>query len=239
MITYAHRGFSGEYPENTMEAFRKSYDSGCEAIELDVHLSKDGHIMVIHDETVDRTTQSTGYVRDFTMAELEGMDAGGGEGIPSFDRYCAWVQDLPLITNIEIKTDRHYYPGIEEETIAKIKEYKLEDKVLISSFNHATLWKVKTLMPSLPCAILVNSKGIGNAGIYARTMGMEYFHPDGSTLTKEVVEQCHDQGVKVNAWTINDMGLLKKLVTWGVDGIITNHPDVVKLWIDTNLDRSE
>lgn len=239
MITYAHRGFSGEYPENTMLSFRKAYETGCEGIELDVHLSQDGHLVVIHDEQVDRTTDRVGFVKDFTLLELQGMNAGtekSFEGVPSFDEYCKWVQDLPIITNIEIKTNRHYYPGIEEKVVRMVKEYDLEKKVIISSFNHGSLWKIKTLNPALECAMLLNSKSIGNAGPYVKAMGMEYFHPDGSTLTEEVVRQCHAEGIKVNVWTINDMALLKQMIRWDVDGIITNFPDMVKLWISSHKD---
>ena len=131
MLTYAHRGFSGEYPENTMLAFKKAYETGCEGIELDVHLSKDGHLVVIHDETVDRTTDRTGFVRDFTLQELQEINAGteeAFEGIPSFEEYCIWVKDLPLITNIEIKTNRYYYPGIEEKVLAMVEKYQLQKK---------------------------------------------------------------------------------------------------------------
>lgn len=239
MITYAHRGFSGEFPENTMLAFRKAYETGCEGIELDVHLSKDGHLVVIHDEQVDRTTNATGFVRDFTLSELASINAGPEnvfEGIPSFEEYCIWVQDLNLITNIEIKTNRYYYPGIEEKLIKMVQKYHLEKKVLFSSFNHASLWKVKTLEPTIPCAMLVNSKGIGNAGSYAKAMGMEFFHPDGSTLTEEVVKECHSEGIQVNVWTVDDMAMLKRMIGWGVDGIITNFCDVVKLWVSTQKD---
>ncbi|MGB4406740.1 MAG: glycerophosphodiester phosphodiesterase [Sphaerochaeta sp.] len=234
MITYAHRGFSGEYPENTMLAFRKAYETGCEGIELDVYLSKDGYLVVIHDEQVDRTTDRKGYVRDYTLSELESMNAGTAnvfEGIPSFEKYCIWAQNLNLITNIEIKTNRYYYPGIEEKVVQMVQKYNLEKKVLISSFNHASLWKIKTIEPTFPCAMLVNSKGIGNAGSYAKAMGMDFFHPDGSTLTQEVVQECHAQGIMVNVWTVDDMALLKRVISWNVDGIITNFCDVVYSWV--------
>ncbi len=240
MITYAHRGFSGEYPENTMLAFEKAYETGCEGIELDVHLSKDGHLVVIHDELVDRTTDRTGFVRDFTLEELKGMNAGTElifAGIPSFEEYCMWVQETPLITNIEIKTNRWYYPGIEENVVRMVRRFHLEEKVLVSSFNHASLWKVKTLDPSIRCAMLVNSKGIGNAGSYAKTMGMEAFHPDGTTLTEEGVKECHAQGIEVNVWTVDDIALLKRISQWGVDGIITNYPDVVSWWVATQREQ--
>ena len=236
MITYAHRGFSGEYPENTMLAFQKAHEIGCGGIELDVHLSKDGHLVIIHDEQVDRTTDRTGYVKDYTLSELESMNAGSEnsfEGIPSFEKYCIWVQHLDLITNIEIKTNRHYYPGIEEKVVQMVHAYNLENNILISSFNHASLWKIKTLESNFPCAMLVNSKGIGNAGAYAKAMGMDFYHPDGSTLTEEVVKECHAQGIRVNVWTVDDMALLKRVIRWGVDGIITNFCDVVDMWLAT------
>lgn len=239
MITFAHRGSSGEYPENTMLAFCKAYESGCEGIELDVHLSKDGHLVVIHDESVDRTTDRVGLVKDFTLTELKGMNAGTDqafEGIPSFEEYCYWVQDLPLITNIEIKTNRHYYPGIEEEVLLMVGKYQLEKKVLVSSFNHASLMRIKALDPTLECALLINSRGLGNVGPYAKALGMECFHPDGTTLTEEVVRQCHKEGIRVNVWTVDDMALLKRVIRWGVDGIITNYPDLVTLWLKNHKD---
>lgn len=242
MLVYAHRGSSGEYPENTMLSFRKAYESGCQGIELDVHLSRDGKLVVIHDERVDRTADAKGFVRDCTLEELQAINVGSKdsfEGIPSFEEYCRWVQHLPIITNIEIKTNLHYYPGIEEKVVAMLRQFDLEAKSVISSFNHASLWKVKALNPNLRCGMLVGSRGIGNAGSYAATMGMEYFHPDGSTLTEDVVKECHAHGIGVNVWTINDMALLKKVIAWGVDGIITNYPDVVGSWIAHNkeIDR--
>ncbi|MFA6681500.1 MAG: glycerophosphodiester phosphodiesterase [Sphaerochaeta sp.] len=237
MLTYAHRGFSGEYPENTMLAFKKAYETGCEGIELDVHLSKDGHLVVIHDETVDRTTDRTGFVRDFTLRQLQEINAGteeAFEGIPSFEEYCIWVKDLPLITNIEIKTNRYYYPGIEEKVLEMVGRYQLKQKTLVSSFNHASLWKIKSLDPDFKCAMLLNSKSIGNIGPYAKAMGMEFFHPDGTTLTPDEVKECHEQGIMVNVWTVNDMALLKRVINFGVDGIITNFPDMVKVWIENS-----
>lgn len=234
MKTYAHRGFSGEYPENTMLAFKKAFEVGCDGIELDVHLSKDGKLVVIHDEKLDRTTDATGYVKDFTLAELQSINAGSKEcfeRIPSFEEYCLWVKDLPLETNIEIKTNLHYYADIEEKLIAMLKKYDLMKKCIISSFNHATLWKVKTLAPELRCGCLLNSRGMGNAGTYVETMGMQYYHPDCTTLEEAVVQDCHAHGIGVNVWTINDMASLQAVMKWNVDGIITNYPNIVHHWV--------
>ena len=122
MKVYAHRGYSGKYPENTMLAFRKAAETGCDGIELDVQLTKDGKIVVIHDETVDRTTTGTGRVKDYTYEELIKLDAaklfGGKYGfcpIPSFEEYCQWAAGQDLVTNIEIKTGVYYYEGLEEK----------------------------------------------------------------------------------------------------------------------------
>ena len=136
MKVYAHRGYSGKYPENTMLAFRKAAETGCDGIELDVQLTKDGKIVVIHDETVDRTTTGTGRVKDYTYEELIKLDAaklfGGKYGfcpIPSFEEYCQWAAGQDLVTNIEIKTGVYYYEGLEEKTVESRDEKQLDEKI--------------------------------------------------------------------------------------------------------------
>ena len=111
MKVFAHRGSSGTYPENTMLAFEKAVEEGCDGIELDVQLTRDGHVVVIHDEELERTTGTKGFVRDYTLEELKKFDAGkvkdgafGFQGIPSFDEYCEFAAKKGIITNIEIKT---------------------------------------------------------------------------------------------------------------------------------------
>ena len=144
MKVFGHRGYSGMYPENTMLSFQKAADTGCYGIELDVQLTKDGQLVVIHDETIDRTTDGTGAVVDYTFEELRRFDAsaikGGTHGfqpIPSFEEYCEWVKDRDLVTNIEIKSGVYYYEDIEEKTVEMVRRFGLTDRVLFSSFNHA------------------------------------------------------------------------------------------------------
>ena len=139
---FAHRGFSGKYPENTMLAFEKAIEVGADGIELDVQLTKDGEIVIIHDETIDRTTDGKGYVIDYTYEELSKFEASyiyrgkvGFNKIPTLKEYFELVKDLDFITNIELKTGINEYLGIEEKVYQLIKEYKLEKKVIISSFN--------------------------------------------------------------------------------------------------------
>ena len=228
MRVFAHRGYSGRYPENTMEAFRGAYEAGADGIELDVQLSKDGEIVIIHDETLDRTTTGKGYVKDHTFSELKQLDASGkrlsGLRIPGFEEYCKWVKDTSLITNVELKTSIVYYEEIEEKTAEMIKAFHLEDRVIFSSFNHLSIVKMKQLLPGCLVGALVEHDDLQNAGYYCSRYGFEYYHPDGSLFTRENAENCREHGIGVNVWTVNDLKMYENMVEWGVGGVITNYP---------------
>lgn len=240
MKVFAHRGFSGRYPENTMLAFRKAYEAGADGIELDVQLTKDGVVVVIHDELLDRTTDGTGFVRDYTCEELKRFNASKIHGetspfeaIPTFEEYCSWVKDTPIITNIELKTGVYYYENIEEKTLELVKKYHLEDRVIFSSFNHLSVLKMKELAPELPCGALTENGGIGNAGFYCQRFGLEYYHPDYHDMDDASVQECRDRGIGLNIWTVNDLEGLETLYRWGAHGIITNYPTVPVEWLKT------
>ena len=234
MRVFAHRGYSGKYPENTMTAFREAFKARTDGIELDVQLSKDGQLVIIHDETLNRTTTGKGYVRDYTLSELKQLDASGrfltGERIPSFEEYCEWVKDTSLVTNVELKTSIVYYEEIEEKTAEMVKAYHLEDRVLFSSFNHLSIVRVKQLLPGCPVGALVEHDDLQNAGYYCSKYGFEYYHPDGDLFTKENAENCREHGVGVNVWTVNDLKMFENLAEWGVDGVITNYPKYLAEW---------
>ena len=156
MKIFAHRGFSGNYPENTMLAFEKAVEVKSDGIELDIHLSKDGKLMIIHDEKLLRTTGFPGMVCDYTKDELVKINAGktkedkfGFTPIVEFEQYCNYIKDKNIITNIEIKTNNMYYPGIEEAAVEILKKYNLEEKVIFSSFNWLSVVKVKKIAPIL------------------------------------------------------------------------------------------
>ena len=239
MKVYAHRGYSGKYPENTMLAFQKAALTGCDGIELDVQLTKDGKVVVIHDEAVDRTTGGNGYVRDFTWDELVRFNAGaicggkyGFQPIPSLEEYCAWAAGQELVTNIELKSSVYYYEELEEKTIELVKKYGLEKKVFYSSFNHMSLVKVKEIAPEAVCGALLLHEGLGNAGYYCDRFGFQAYHPGCKGLTEEIVRGCKEHNIQVNVWTVNDMGTLEQLYEWGCDGVITNYPEVCKSWVD-------
>ena len=236
MKVVAHRGYSGRYPENTMLAFQKAVEAGCDEIELDVQLTKDDVVVVLHDERIDRTTDGAGYVRDYTYEELKQFNAAkcwdgryDRMAIPTFEEYCLWVKDEPVTTNIEFKTSIYYYEGLEEKTIALLRKYHLEKKVMFSSFNHVSLLKAKELEPDIECGILVDD-GLGNAGYFCSRYGFECYHPNGAKLTDDVVESCTRHGIKINAWTINDMALLERLGDLNCSGAITNFPGICRAW---------
>ena len=231
----AHRGFSGNYPENTMLAFWKAIETeGCDGIEMDVHLSKDGEVVIIHDEKIDRTcVNGTGFVRDYTAEELSKFDvsyrfAGQCEPqhIPTLREYFELVKDKDIVTNIELKTSIFEYPGIEEKVCALIQEYDLKDKIFMSSFNHYSIARMKALCPDLECGLLTSS-WLYHAGQYTSMCGVECYHPEFISLSEEVVEEIHANGIKVNAWTINEEEDIRKMIGLGIDGIISNYPDRV------------
>ena len=238
MKIYAHRGYSGCYPENTMLAYRQAVTAGCDGIELDVQLAKDGTVVIYHDEKVERTTDGVGNIRDYTYEELRKFDAAKQwngkfkkEEIPSFEEYCEWASSLPIETNIELKTGLVYYPEIEQKTIDLIVKYGLEKKVMFSSFNHCSLRKAKEIAPSIPCGALVGERGLVYAGYYCAQNGFEFYHPSYKTLDDASVKELADKGVGINAWTIDGMAELEKLTAWKVAGVITDYPSVCRLYL--------
>jgi glycerophosphoryl diester phosphodiesterase len=240
MKVVAHRGYSGRYPENTMLAFKKAAEAGADEIEMDVQLSKDGTVVITHDESVERVTGLKGWVRDLDFTELQKLDASsvfrekyGFNPIPSLDEYLGWVKDTGIVTNIELKNGDYYYEGLEEKTVALIQKHGLEEKIIFSSFNHASLLKCKKLCPSIPCGVLVE-RHVGGAGYYVKSSGLDFYHPAMEFLTGEVVEDCKNHDVAINVWTVNGMDGLLKAEAWGLRGIITNFPDVCKVWLSRN-----
>lgn len=232
-IGIAHRGFSGKYPENTMLAFEKALEAGCDGIEFDVHPSKDGHLVIIHDELLDRTTNGTGLVSHHTLEELRQLDASAGphaqygpQRIPTLREYFELVKDRDIISNIELKTSILWYDGIEEQTLALIDEYGLRDRILISTFNHESALKFQRLAPDVKVAFLEEGRLVDTPN-YLRSNGISIYHPLYYVMLQEgLLDSLLSQGIQVNAWTVNDPEHMKLLMKMGVSGIITNFPDL-------------
>lgn len=230
---FAHRGFSGYYPENTMLAFKKAIEIGVDGIELDVQLTKDNTVVIIHDETIDRTTNGDGLVKSYTYNELKKFDASfkfnnfGFNRIPTLEEYFLLVKDLDIITNIELKTSVYEYLGIEDSVLELIKKYNLEDKVIISSFNHFSILRMKKLAPQIKCGFL-SEDWIIDAGKYTFSHQIECYHPRFNNLIPEVIEELKKFNIEINTWTVNDERDMLYLKEKGIDSIITNFPDMAK-----------
>lgn len=230
---FAHRGFSGKYPENTMLAFEKMVETGCAGTELDVQLTKDNQLVIIHDEALERTTNGTGMVVEHTLAELKSLVANATFGdscppqrIPTLGEYFEFIKDTGLITNIEMKTGKNQYPGIEKLVIEMIQEFGLEERVWISSFNHYTILRCHALCPQLSYGLLINC-WIKDIGEYAQKLHATTVNGETEFLMqREIVEELHAHGIGAQAWTVNKSEQVNKLLDVGVDCIITNFPDM-------------
>ncbi|KRU25235.1 glycerophosphodiester phosphodiesterase [Clostridium botulinum] len=227
----AHRGASAYAPENTMAAFKKAIEMNADGIELDVHLSKDGYIVIIHDERVDRTTDGKGEVKDFSLDELRRLDAGSwfsdeykDEKIPTLEELLKLIKNTELYLNIEIKAGYRAYPNIEEKVIAMIEKYKMLDRVVISSFDHYSLVRVKEINSNIKTGMLYEA-ALYEPWEYARSIKVEALHPNYITLTKEFIDKAYINNFEVNPYTINDEANMKSLIKNKVTSIITNYPD--------------
>lgn len=231
---YAHRGFSGKYPENTMLAFRKAVEAGADGIEFDVHFTKDKEVVIIHDETIDRTTDGSGEVESYTYDELCSFNAYGSfEGqfefqkIPTLREYFEFIAPIDgFMTNIELKTGIKEYPGIEKAVLEIIDEFDLRDRIIISSFNHFSVLRFKKIASDVKCGFLEESRII-DFGAYASKYGVEYVHPLYKCLTDDVFNEIKSNGISINTWTVNDEESVRFLVENNVNAVISNYPDMV------------
>lgn len=240
---FAHRGFSGKYPENTMLAFKKAIETGADGIELDVQLTKDGEVVIIHDETIDRTTNGKGLVVEYTYEELAKFDASyiftgqyGFNKIPKLREYFEFVKDFDIVTNIELKTGINEYLGIEEKVWELIKEFGLEKRIIISSFNHFSVMRMKKIAPNLKYGFL-SEDWIIDAGKYTYNQGVKCYHPRFNNLIPEVVEELKSYGLEINTWTVNKEEDIKDMINKGIDVVIGNYPDLTKKIIGGYYDR--
>lgn len=231
---FAHRGFSGYYPENTMLAFQNvAEETVADGIELDIQLTKDGEIVIMHDEMLDRTTNGSGWLKDHTLEELKMLSVGVNvkgffprQTIPTLREYFTWLKTTKLITNIELKTSYFEYEGIEEKLIAMVKEFGLEDQIWYSSFNHYTVARIKKLMPEAKCGLLTDT-WLMNIGEYAASQGAASVNARTYFCAKEgVAADLHAHNIALQAWTPNDAEMMQELVDAGVDVLITNYPDI-------------
>lgn len=236
---WAHRGASGYAPENTLEAFALADKMKADGIELDVHLSKDGEIIVTHDENVQRVTCDVdAMVKDLTLAELKKLDVYNGiEGyrnvrIPTLPEVLDFLKTNNLYLNIELKTGVVLYDGIEQKTIDAVRAAGLQDRVIYSSFNHYSLMLVRQIDPEARIGLLY-SEALIEPHAYAQRIHANAIHPFYPTLmVPGTVEGCLKNGIEINPWTVNDEQAMKQLKSVGCHALITNYPDVCRKIVD-------
>lgn len=238
MIIFAHRGSSGEAPENTMAAFRQAIDDGAGGVELDVQADREGEPLVIHDELLGRTVTGGGRVGDLSRAEARSLDAGSwfhgrfaGEAIPELAEVLELFRPTEMIVNIELKTARIQSPGLVERVLELVEAMGMMEQVLLSSFNHHALMEIGRRNPRPQCAALVLAHLI-RPWDYAATHGFDALHPPITACTKELVAECHARGLAVRPFTVDDMESLRLCTEIGVDGLFTNYPRRVRDWLE-------
>jgi len=223
MLKIGHRGAMGYAPENTLASFAKALELGVDGIELDVHLCKSGELVVIHDARVNRTTNGKGSVLDKTLEEIKILDAGNGQHIPTLSEVLDFVNRRAII-DIELKAE-----GI-GKSVAKVVHHYIQEQgwgknlFMISSFDHHELMRCHNMIPEVPFGPLIAAKLLDYA-LFAQAMQADAIMPFYEFLDGEFVQDAHQRGLKVITWTVNRPDDIKKMLNFGVDGIISNYPD--------------
>lgn len=228
---FAHRGASAYAPENTLEAFRLAMEQGADGIELDVQMTKDGELVVIHDETIDRVSNGNGAVRDYTLEELKQFSVSNhfeqypDVKIPTLREVLELVKPGTMEINIELKTGIYWYPQIEQKVLELVKEEGMEERIIYSSFNHYSVQKIRELSPEAETAYLIGDVMLDVAD-YTRNTGIKGLHPAlFHVKMADFLKEYKESGIALRVWTVNDKDQIRWLIDEGVDAVITNYPD--------------
>lgn len=231
---WAHRGASGYAPENTIEAFRLAAEMGADGVELDIQLSKDGELVVIHDENLERVSGVDRNVRDLTLSQLKELDVSRPipdfrtVRIPTLSEVLEELKNTKLKINIECKTGIYFYPGLEEKAVKLVKHMDMTKRIWFSSFNHQSVMTIKSLCPKAKTGFLIADVMV-DAASYAKKHGVNALHPSCYHMQdKELLARCHKKGIAVNLWTVDDREDMRRYCLEGVDAIITDYPDIAK-----------
>jgi glycerophosphoryl diester phosphodiesterase len=231
---FAHRGASAHAPENTLAAFQLALAQHADGIELDVKLSADGHVVVIHDPTVERTTDAKGRVKDMSLAQLRGLDAGSffaqsfrSEKIPTLEEVFESMGKR-LFINVELTNYNSPRDQLVETVCMLVKKFNLQKHVMFSSFFAANLSKAGSYLPEVPRGLLALN---GIAGAWARSFGYYFgkyqaLHPYRKDVTPEQVGRVHRLKGRIHVWTVNKEEDMRRLFHWGVDAIFTDDPQL-------------
>lgn len=231
-VIFAHRGASAHAPENTIAAFEMALEEHADAIELDVKLSADGHVVVIHDMTVDRTTGAHGRVRDLSLADLRALGAGSffsekfqNEKIPTLEQVFEALGKRTFI-NVELTNYNSPRDHLVESVCTLVKRFGLQERVMFSSFFALNLSKARSILPEVPRGLLAFN---GLLGAWARSFGFAFgkyqaLHPNLKDTTRRQIQRVHRLKRRVHVWTVNEAEDMRRMFHWGVDGIFTDEP---------------
>ena len=241
---FGHRGSSGEAPENTLAAFRKALEAGADGVELDLHGSRDGYPVVIHDPTLDRTTNGNGTVAEAPLEELRKLDAGAwfasefvGERLPEFGEVLEWFRPTTATLCVELKTGEPAVPGWLERALQMIQGAAMETRVILSSFNVETMGEIRRGAPALTCALLVRSE-TAQPWLEAERLGMQGLHPPAAICDERLMRESRARDLAVRPFTVNTEKEAARLFALGVEAIITDVPAKLlaarKAWLKTH-----
>ena len=235
-LLFAHRGFSGCYPENTPLAFHATAEkTSADGIESDVHITRDGHLVIFHDARLERTSNGKGCIRDHTLEELQQLDIGSwmspefsGQRIWTLEQLLDFCWETKLLLNLELKNYEVFYRDLEQQVIDAISARKMQAQVFVSSFNHISMQEFKRLCPDIETGLLYD-KPLLDMEAYVRRSTADNVHPRYLLLQyqPELLTLFHSLGKKVNTWTINEESDMQDMLSLGVDCIISNYPDLL------------
>jgi len=229
-----HGGAKGYAPKDTRASFEKALELGVDIVELDLHQTKDGTLVVYHDPYLDRVTDHRGLIGEIWIKELKNIDVGSWFD-PKFknERILTLEEAIDLILHktdliIELKqassnNDRRY-EGFEERVLKVLNRKNAKKRVLITSFDHYSLKRLKKLDPSIRISLLFGANWV-TLWEEVELLKPEAIHPHWVFTTRKMIEEAHNRGLKVNVWVVNEENWMRELISWGVDGIVTDYPD--------------
>jgi glycerophosphoryl diester phosphodiesterase len=237
VLIIGHRGALGNAPENTMASFEIGLEQGCDLVETDIHVSRDGALICMHDAEVSRTTDGKGRIKDMTVDEIKKLDAGSwfgerfrGQRVPVLSELLEWARTrIPLV--IEIKGDPLPAPGIEAALLSELRRYDLVEQVMVIGFHHDSLRRIKDLEPRVATGLTYSCRLYDTVGA-ARATRADSIRPHWSYWSQELVQQCHKAALTTHAWVANDEKMTAYLCEMGIDSLGVDFPDRVRPYLD-------